>query len=288
MTGKDSLFNNLTAEHIIIGIGASAGGLEPIHLLFDSMPANTDFSFVLIQHLSPDHKSLMKELLAKHTTMAVLEAQDGLRIERNKIYLIPSKQIARIVKGKFRLTDKERSSLPIMAIDHFFNSLATEKGEHAVGIILSGSGSDGSKGIESIKKEGGWVIAQDPATADFDSMPTHAIATGKVDLILPPEMIADELVNFLNDPPFMKKLTSYNQQEEKVIDDIIMHVRTITPHDFSQYKKPTIKRRLAKRAGEKGFRSIQEYNEFLLKDTEEATVLAKEFLINVKRFFRDP
>jgi two-component system, chemotaxis family, CheB/CheR fusion protein len=276
------------AEHFIVGIGASAGGLEPIHQLFGSMPVDTGFSFVLIQHLSPDHKSLMRELLGKHTTMSVLEAEDGMRIERNKIYLIPNKKVAAVEKGKFKLTEKGRTPAPPMAIDTFFNSLAREKKEFAVGIILSGSGSDGSTGVESIKNQGGWVIVQDPVTADFDSMPMHAINTGKVDLLLSPDMIAEELVNFLNDPPYMKKLTAYSMEGENEINEILSHIRTVTPHDFSQYKKPTIKRRLAKRIGEKGFKSIQEYHEFLLSDPEESVVLAKEFLINVTRFFRDP
>jgi two-component system, chemotaxis family, CheB/CheR fusion protein len=276
------------SEHFIIGIGASAGGLEPIHQLFDSMPSNTDFSFVLIQHLSPDHKSLMRELLGKHTSMTVLEAEDEMQIEKNRIYLIPNKKIATIEDGKFKLTEKERAQIPNMAIDNFFVSLAKDKREYAVSIILSGSGSDGSKGIEAIKREGGWVVVQDPITADFDSMPNHAISTGKVDLVLPPEMIAEELIDFLNDPPYVKKLTAYNQQEEETINDILSYLREVTPYDFSQYKKPTIKRRLAKRVGEKGFKSIQAYQAFLQHDSEEPMVLAKEFLINVTRFFRDP
>lgn len=274
-------------EHFVIGIGASAGGLEPIHLLFDSMPPDTGYSFILIQHLSPDHKSLMRELLGKHTTMPVLEAEDGRKIAPNTVYVIPNKKIAIIKNGRFKLTEKDRTQTPIMAIDHFFRSLAIEKRELAVGVILSGSGSDGSKGVEAIKAQGGWVAVQDPSTADFDSMPAQAISTGKVDLILPPENIADELMTFLNDPPFIKKLTSYNQGEDEVIDDIIAHLRTVTPHDFSQYKKPTIKRRLAKRLGEKGFKSIEDYRAFLLADEEEPVLLAKDFLINVTRFFRD-
>jgi two-component system, chemotaxis family, CheB/CheR fusion protein len=289
MVAKESNGNISGAdEHFIVGIGASAGGLEPIHQLFDSMPPNTGFSFVLIQHLSPDHKSLMRELLGKHTTMSVVEAEDGMAVERNKIYLIPNKKIATIEGTRFKLADKERTPAPILAIDTFFNSLAREKEDHAVGIILSGSGSDGSKGVESIKKNGGYVVVQDPMSADFDSMPSHAISTGNVDLILPPEMIGEELIAFLHDPPLMKKLTAYNQNEEEVINAILSHIKVTTPHDFSLYKKPTIKRRLAKRVGEKGFKTIHEYREYLESDNEEAIILAKEFFINVTRFFRDP
>jgi two-component system, chemotaxis family, CheB/CheR fusion protein len=278
MSVKDSIPGNTKSSgHIIVAIGASAGGLEPIHQLFDSMPGDTGFSFVLIQHLSPDHKSLMREL----------EAEDNLALVENTIYLIPNKKNAILEGGRFRLNEKDRLQLPNLAIDTFFTSLAREKGPQAVGIILSGSGSDGSKGVEAIKNKGGWVVVQDPATADFDSMPVHAINTGKADLILPPEMIADELIDFVNDSPDMKKLTGYNAEEEELVGEIIGYLRTVTPHDFSQYKLPTLKRRLAKRVGEKGFKTIRDYDRYLRHHADEPTALAKEFLINVTRFFRD-
>jgi two-component system, chemotaxis family, CheB/CheR fusion protein len=289
MKGKESVLNTTkAAEHFIVAIGASAGGLEPIHQLFDSMPVDSGMSFILIQHLSPDHKSLMREILGKHTAMPVLEAEDGMVLERDRIYLIPNRKVATLEGARFRLNEKEKVQIPNMAIDTFFASLAQEKKEHAVGIILSGSGSDGCKGIEAIKKEGGWVVVQDPATAEFDSMPLNAVNAGVADLVLAPEMMAEELVSFLSEPLFMRKLSGWNQQEEETMANIISYLKDVTPHDFSQYKKPTIKRRLAKRAGEKGFRSINEYQEYLRANAEEPLILAKEFLINVTRFFRDP
>lgn len=278
----------MSSEHYIIGIGASAGGLEPIHELFDNMPEDTDFSFVIVQHLSPDHKSLMGELLAKHTRMQIREAEENMVLEKNCIYLIPNKKVMTLSQGTLKLHDKERFQVPNNAIDTFFESLAKEKGKNAVGIILSGTGTDGTRGVEAIKKNGGLVIVQDPVTADFDGMPTSAIATGMVDLILAPEMIPEELVEYLRESPYLKSLERFTKDDETYINEIITLVRSATGHDFSLYKKPTINRRLAKNMAERGFDKIKDYYKFLVDNPQEATELGKEFLINVTRFFRDP
>jgi two-component system CheB/CheR fusion protein len=275
-------------ELFIIAIGASAGGLEPIHELFDNMPDNTDFSFVVVQHLSPDHKSLMGELLAKHTAMKIVEAEENMQLKPNCIHLIPSKKVMTLSNGLLKLHDKERTHLPNNAIDTFFESLAVEKKKNAVGIILSGTGSDGTKGIEAIKKQGGLVIVQDPLTADFDGMPSSAIQTGAADLILPPEMIAEELIDYLRESPFSKTLEKFSKEEEAMLQEILGVVRNLTAHDFRQYKPPTITRRLAKRMTEKGFARLEEYKDYLMQQPDEAQALAREFLINVTRFFRDP
>ena len=154
-TPQESTTDN---PHYIVAIGASAGGLEAIHELFDNMPEDTNFSFVVIQHLSPDYKSLMGELLSKHTLMQVFEAHDDMPVERNCIYLIPSKKVMTIQDGQLKLKDKIRDHLPNTAIDSFFESLAKEKGKKAIGIILSGTGTDGTKGIVAIKNNGGVVV----------------------------------------------------------------------------------------------------------------------------------
>ena len=174
-TAKKTQIQQKAGKDYVVGIGASAGGLEAIHELFDNMPDDTNFSFVIIQHLSPDHKSLMAELLSKHTSMRVFEASDGMRVEKNCVYLIPTKKVMTIEHGKLHLKDKQRDHLPNTAIDIFFESLAKEKGRSAIGIILSGTGTDGTKGIEAIKKNGGAVIVQDPITAGFDGMPNSAM-----------------------------------------------------------------------------------------------------------------
>lgn len=275
-------------QHYIIGIGASAGGLDPIHQLFDNMPDTTNFSFVIVQHLSPDHKSLMGELLAKHTNMKIVEAQENMSLESNRVILIPSKKVMTLSEGVLKLHDKERNQLPNNAIDIFFESLAKEKGKHAVGIILSGTGSDGTKGIQAIKKNGGLVVVQDPLTADFDGMPSNAIQTGCADLILPPEMIAEELIEYLKDTPYSRTLEKFSKEDEIIVQDILERIKTVTTQDFSLYKMPTITRRLVKRMSEKGFITLREYQGYFLDHPEESHTLAREFLINVTKFFRDP
>jgi two-component system, chemotaxis family, CheB/CheR fusion protein len=277
-----------STDQYIIGIGASAGGLEPINELFDNMPEDTNFSFVVIQHLSPDHKSLMSELLAKHTRMKITEAQENMEVKPNCIYLIPSRKVMTLSEGKLKLYDKERFQVPNNAIDVFFESLAREKGKSAVGIVLSGTGTDGTKGIEAIKKNGGLVIVQDPGSADFDGMPTSAIATGAADLVLPPEMIPEELVEYLRESPYLRTFEKFTKDDESIVSEILNLVRGSTSHDFSNYKKPTITRRLAKNMAERGFSSIKDYHAYLHDNPVEAANLGKEFLINVTKFFRDP
>lgn len=275
------------SENFVVGIGASAGGLEPIHELFDNMPYNTNFSFVIVQHLSPDHKSLMGELLARHTTMRIIEAEENMHLLPNCIYLVPSRKVMTLSDGFLKLHDKDRSQIPNNAIDIFFESLAAEKGKNAAAVILSGTGADGTKGIEAIKQKGGFVVVQDPLTADFDGMPSSAILSGNADLILPPELIAEELVEHLKDSPYAKTLEKFTKEEESVLLDILALVRANTSHDFTQYKSPTINRRLAKRMTEKGFTNLREYYEYLQKSPEESAKLGTEFLINVTKFFRD-
>jgi two-component system, chemotaxis family, CheB/CheR fusion protein len=170
--GQERSFHRL--DHYVVGIGASAGGLEAIHDLFDNIPQDTNFSFVIIQHLSPDYKSLMAELLSKHTKMQVLEADEGMLVKPNCVYVIPNKKLITIRHGKLRLTEKNATNAPNTAIDTFFESLAEDKGNKVIAIILSGTGTDGSRGIEAIKKNGGLVVVQDPATAKFDGMPNSA------------------------------------------------------------------------------------------------------------------
>ena len=271
----------------IVGVGASAGGLEAIHDLFDNMPDDTNFSFVVIQHLSPDYKSLMGELLSKHTAMQVFEAQDGMPVQRNCIYLIPSKKVMTIQNSVLRLKDKIRDHLPNMAIDIFFESLAKEKGKKAIGIILSGTGTDGTKGIEAIKNNGGVVIVQDPITAGFDGMPNSAISSGYADLILSPEMIPEELIDFLKEAPLLKAFHILSHKDEEAIKEILEIIHSVTSYDFSYYKRPTINRRLAKRMAEKNIKTIEEYLAFLRNHRDEVSILSKEFLIGVTKFFRD-
>jgi two-component system CheB/CheR fusion protein len=278
---------SLVSPAYIVGIGASAGGLEAIHELFDNMPGDTNMAFVIVQHLSPDYKSLMPELLTKHTEMRVFEARDRLPLQANCIYVIPSKKLITVENGLLRLWDKTANMSPNTAIDGFFISLANEAGKNAVGIVLSGTGTDGTKGIEAIKNNGGIVVVQDPITAKFDGMPNSAIATGTADLILAPEMIPEELSEFLKETPLLKAFNESNKRDEGVVNEILHVVKKETSHDFSNYKRPTINRRLAKRMIQKNVKSLQDYLQVLQSDSGEIRSLCKEFLIRVTKFFRD-
>ena len=274
-------------NNYVIAIGASAGGLEAINNLFDNIPEHTGFSYIIIQHLSPDYKSLMGELLSKHTSMQVFEATDGMVMESNCVYLLPAKKTMTLKDGMLWLKDKEMQRQPNNAIDIFFESLAEDKKDKAIAIILSGTGTDGTKGIEAIKKNKGLVIVQDPITAEFDGMPNSAISTGYADLILAPDMMPDEMIEYLREVPLIRAYNRLNHKEELILMEILDLVNRVTAHDFTNYKRPTIARRLAKRMAEKNFRSMSEYHEYLKTHADEVKMLCREFLINVTRFFRD-
>jgi two-component system CheB/CheR fusion protein len=271
----------------IVGIGASAGGMEALHDLFDYLPANTGFSYVVVQHLSPDYKSLMADLLSKHTAMKVREAVDNCEIEPDCIYVIPSKKLMTVQDQRLRLVEKLKSTGPNNAVDIFFSSLAEDVGDRAVGVVLSGTGTDGSKGIEAIKRRGGIVIVQDPLTAAFDGMPNSAIATGYADLIVPPEMIGEELLEFIRDEPLVQSFHSMNRQDEKSLRELLELLHKNTKHDFNQYKRPTLLRRLAKRMSEVGSVDLESYRQYIRENDDELKILGREFLINVTKFFRD-
>ncbi len=272
----------------IVGIGASAGGLEAISTLFDNMPDNTGFAFIIIQHLSPDHKSLMVDLLSKHTAMPVIEAEDAMALKPNCMYVIPSKSFMTVEGGKLHLQEKVKSKMPNNAIDIFFESLAEENGKQAIGIVLSGTGSDGSKGIEAIRKHGGVVVVQDPLTAAFDGMPNSALATGTADLTASPDTLADELIEFLNESPDMNRFHEQNKQAEFIMRDLLLKIRDSTGLNFSYYKRPTLYRRLAKRMSELAITDIRDYVTYLDTHQQELEIISKEFLINVSSFFRNP
>ncbi len=271
----------------VVGLGASAGGMEALHEFFDNMYTDTGFSFVVVQHLSPDYKSLMGELLAKHTMMQVFEAEEDTVLLANCVYIIPSKKLLTLKNGKLHLSDKVKSGQPNNAIDVFFESLAADKKEQAIGIILSGTGTDGTKGIEAIKKNKGLVVVQDPLTAAFDGMPNSAINSGFSDMVLSPDMMPDELMEYLKESPVLQSFNEFSQKDEMVLREILQSVKQATGNDFTHYKRPTLFRRLAKRMMEINIPSLEEYKTFLSQNPQELKVLGKDFLINVTRFFRD-
>jgi len=273
-------------SHYIVAIGASAGGLEAIHEFFDSMPETPYTSFIIIQHLSPDYKSLLVELVARHTDMKVYEATDHQEIERKCIYVIPNTKLITIQKNKLRLTEKKNGKLPNNAVDVFLYSLAKEKKDKAIAVILSGTGTDGTKGAEAIKKEGGLVIVQDPSTAKFDGMPNSVIGAGNADYVLPPSAIYSEIMHYISPPPAY--LYGNDKKDDQFLKTVFDLIRGESGVEFHYYKTPTILRRINKRMIQGNFSSPDKYITFLQDHKDEVKELGQDFLIGVTRFFRDP
>lgn len=271
-----------------VGIGASAGGLEALEQFFKKMSPDSGLAFVVVQHLSPDYKSLMVELLSKHTLMKVYRAEDGMEIIPNCIYLIPPKKNMTVFHGKLFLTEQKNLNVINLPIDIFFRSLAEDYTEKSIGIILSGTGSDGTLGIRAIKGIGGMVMAQDDISAKFDGMPRSAIATGLVDYILSPDKMPEELLKFLKHPLTAKaedkqELSSY----ENSLNKILSIIRNHTGVDFTYYKPNTIVRRLERRISINQINDYEDYVTFLDQSKKEVNILYKELLIGVTKFFRD-
>lgn len=274
----------------VVGIGASAGGLEALGRMFKNMPSDSGAAFVLIQHLDPSHKSSMVELLARYTDMEVLEIEDGMRVEPNKLYVIPPNKSVKLINGVLRLAVPKEPHGLRRPIDFFLQSLADDQEEYAIGIILSGFGSDGTVGVKSIKSMGGMIIAQDPDSAISGSMPTSAIDTDLVDYIAQPEKISDDLISYIKrigeKPP--KKIIGIDEESVNSLQKILILIRNRTGHDFSLYKESTINRRIARRINVYQLDTISAYLEYIHKNPKEINILFKELLINVTSFFRDP
>ena len=279
---------------LVIGIGASAGGLEALQQFFDYMPPNSGLSFVVVQHLSPDYKSLMADILGKHTEMAVYQAEDSMAVEGDTVYLIPPKKYLEIREGRLRLSDAPGTlNHPI---DAFFTSLAEEKKEHSIVVVLSGTGSDGTKGVKAVKEHGGLVIAQDPDSAKFDGMPRSVIHTGLADFVLSPEEIAEEILNFSNTSVLLRPLRGENLSleedgpfsEEETLSHIYTILKNASGIDFTYYKRSTILRRIERRMLVTHTSTLAEFARLLGDSPEEVNILTREIFIGVTNFFRDP
>jgi len=269
--------------HHIIAIGASAGGMEELNSFFDHTPLD-GVAYVIVQHLSADFKSRMVELLARHSKLIVKEAKNGVTVKSNEVYLIPNDQFMIIHNGRLALTEKGKIPGPHLTIDAFFNSLAEDCGNKAIGVVLSGLGRDGTQGIKAIKKCGGMVIARNPETSAFGSMPSNAIATGMVDFILEPESMPGAIEEYVKQE---EELLAESQEDEKVLAAIIALINEKSPLDFSDYKHTTILRRTKRRAAYHNFTSLEKYLDFLKTSPDEVEALGKDFLISVTSFFRD-
>ncbi len=273
----------------IVGIGASAGGLEALETFFANMPPETGMAFVVIQHLSPQHKSILGDILKKDTSMQVVEVQDGMNIVPNCIYLNPPDKEVGIFKGVFHLMEPDESRKIRLPIDYFFRSLAAEQAEKAICIILSGTGSDGTLGLEAVKGTGGLTMAQAEQQAKYPGMPKSAVDTGMVDLVLPVEKMPEELINYLKQPYLEGPETiSGEGLRDNFLPKILMLIRSITGHDFSHYKLNTICRRIERRMALHKIARIADYHRYLQENPPEVKALFKDLLINVTSFFRDP
>jgi two-component system CheB/CheR fusion protein len=277
------------ADFPIVGIGASAGGLEAFEQFFTHMPPDADIAFVLVQHLDPTHKSILSDLLRSFTRMVVREVRDGMKVEPNSIYVIPPNADMAILRGHLHLMEPSAPRGMRQPIDFFFRSLSEDRKEHGICMVLSGSGTEGTVGLREIKGQGGMVMVQDPATAKYDGMPKSAIATGLVDYILPPDKMAEQLMSYVRHP-FTKDRGVVPEVEPDAtnwLQKILILIRARTTHDFSLYKQSTIVRRVERRMAIHEIADFPTYLRYLQTYPDEVDTLFKELLIGVTNFFRD-
>jgi len=281
------------AGHVVC-IGASAGGLDALERFFKTCPRDVGAAFVVIQHLSPDHKSMMSNLLARYTAMPVVMVEDAMAIEANCVYLIPPGAIMHITAGHLHLTPKSPRGLSL-PIDIFFSSLAEVYGARAVGVILSGTGTDGTRGAEAIENVGGFLMAQDPETAKFDGMPRSAIATGFMDAVLTAEDLPGRLVAHVQNlpvaappPPEAPVVEHARMSIPELTAAILQRLHRLGGIDFADYKPATVIRRIERRMQVRFTPGLHQYLDLLDRDPSEVLTLRREMLISVTSFFRDP
>lgn len=274
-------------DFAIVGIGASAGGLEALEQFFQNVPKNCTMAFVVIQHLDPTQVGIMPELLQRITEMKVLQVTDHLQVKPNHVYVIPPNKNMSILKGYLYLFEPVELRGLRLPIDYFFRSLAQDQNEKSIGIILSGMGSDGSMGLKAIKEKNGIVAVQDPLTAKFDGMPQSAINSVIVDILSPANEIPEKLIAFLKLNPAIANKTQIDVKSKSSIEKIVILLRMHTGHDFSLYKKNTLFRRIERRMNVHQIKKIANYVLFLQENPKELDILFKELLIGVTNFFRD-
>ena len=278
----------------VVGIGASAGGLEPLEAFFAHMPTGNspteDMAFVVIQHLSPKHKSIIGQILKKDTDMPIKEIRDGMKVEPNAVYFNPPDKEVGLFQGAFHLIEPAEVRHTRMPIDFFFRSLAQDLEEKAICIVLSGTGSDGTLGLEAVKGAGGMTMAQAEEQAKYPFMPRSAIDTGLVDYILPVEQMPEEIIRYVQHPYLeaQEKELPGDKRYQSFLQKILMLVRANTKHDFSHYKQTTIRRRIGRRLAVHKIEDIADYLRYLQQNPAEIQALFKDLVICVTSFFRDP
>ena len=285
---------------VVVGIGASAGGLEAFTQLLANLPPDTGMAYVLVQHLAPAHESLLAELLGRQATIPVTQVSDGVRVAPDHVYVIPPNTSMTLADGRLHLTPREQSRHPPMPVDEFFRSLAEANGHRAIGAVLSGTGADGEQGVRAIKVAGGLTLAEAPESAQYDSMPRAAIATGCVDFVLSPGEIAAQLVRLSRHPYVRDGIAAQAELGAKPVApasapawpelprEVFQLLKRRSGVDFSQYKRGTLTRRLRRRMLLNQTDALTEYVDLLRRDPAEIDTLCRDLLICVTGFFRDP
>src|SRR6059036_265833 len=275
----------------IVGIGASAGGLEAFSELLAHLSLDAAMAFVLVQHLDPKYPSILSEILSRTTPLPVIEVQHGVRVEPGHVYVMPPNTSMTIAEGVLNLAPRSDDRGPHMPIDHFLRSLADDVKSRAIGVILSGSASDGALGLKAIKAEGGITFAEAPQSAKFDGMPRSAMASGAVDFVLPPKAIAQELIR-IGRHPYLGE-TSLAPPSEPLVDgpealaQIFRMLREKSGLDFTLYRQTTIRRRIARRMLIHGVGTLEAYRRYLEEHPSQVQALSNDLLVKVTRFFRD-
>lgn len=289
---NDSSVQSETPSFPLVGIGASAGGLEAITELLSNMTASSGMALLVVQHLDPGHPSMLTEILSKRTTMPVIEVSENQLIEKNHVYVISPNTSMTVTQGRLTLRSRESTPGIPMPIDDLFFSLAEDQGANAIGVSLSGSGTDGALGMQAIKGEGGITFAQNDASAKFNSMPRAAVSQGCVDFVLTPEEIAEELVQIGQRPVTSNHPLLLNVEgvaaDESNLGKVFQILDVACKHDFTHYKRGTLTRRLTRRVAMLNLNSLAEYIKFLNDNPEEVQALYQDLLIRVTSFFRDP
>ena len=273
----------------IVGLGASAGGLEALEQFLKAVPPASGLAFVVVQHLDPAHESILEELLQRDTPMKVIQVTDRTKVFPDCVYVIPPNKDLSLLHGVLHLLEPTGARGLRLPIDFFFRSLAADQQERSVGVILSGMGSDGSLGLKSIKEQAGVVLVQDPTSAKFDGMPRSAIDAGLADIVAPAAELPAKLIQYLRHVPLLARdETPVDDAAQSQLEKVVILLRSQTGHDFSLYKTNTLYRRIERRMGLHQIPKIAIYVRYLRENPQEADLLFKELLIGVTNFFRDP
>jgi two-component system CheB/CheR fusion protein len=273
----------------VVGIGASAGGLEALELFLRHVPEDSGMAFVIIQHLDPTHKGMMPELLQRATRMAVVQVKDRMQVKPNCVYVIPPNRDMSILHGVLHLFEPKAARGLRLPIDFFLRSLAEDRQECSIGVILSGMGSDGTMGLQAIKEKAGLALVQEPTSAKFDSMPRSAIDAGLADLVARVEELPGKILGYLQHAHVIDRTEHpLEEKDQSGLEKVVILLRSKTGHDFSMYKKNTVYRRIERRMGIHQFDRIAAYVRYLQENPQEVELLFRELLIGVTNFFRDP